>query len=54
MYKRYNKDTEHGRASSVERVRAEHPAADIEVWCEDEHRVGLQPVTRRLWVEEGE
>lgn len=25
----------------VERVRAEYPAADVEVWSEDEHRVAL-------------
>lgn len=41
-------------ATVVEQVRAEHPAAEIEEECEDEHRVGLQPVTRRLCVEEGE
>ena len=38
----------------VERVRAEYPAADVEVWSEDEHRIGLHPVVRRLWVEQGE
>ncbi|MGH2415121.1 MAG: IS630 family transposase [Microcystaceae cyanobacterium] len=37
----------------VERVQAEHPDAAVEVWCEDEHRLGLQPVMRRVWVEEG-
>ncbi len=40
-------------ALEVERVQSEHPDADVEVWCEDEHRIGLQPVSRRLWVEEG-
>ncbi len=38
----------------VEQVQKEHPDADVEEECEDEHRVGLQPVNRRLWVEEGE
>ena len=38
----------------VEQVHKEHPDADVEVWCEDEHRVGLQPVMRRIWVEQGE
>lgn len=34
----------------VEQVHNEHPDADVEVWCEDEHRIGLQPVSRRIWV----
>jgi transposase len=38
----------------VERIQKEYPDADVEVWCEDEHRIGLQPVTRRVWVEAGE
>ena len=37
----------------VERVKNEHPDADVEVWCEDEHRVGRHPVPRRVWVEAG-
>jgi transposase len=39
---------------TVEQVKAEHPDAAVEVWCEDEHRIGLSPVTRQVWVEEGE
>ena len=38
----------------VERVQADHPNADVEVWSEDEHRIGLHPMVRRLWVEQGE
>jgi len=38
----------------VEQVHNEHPDAVVEVWCEDEHRIGLQPLSRRLWVEQGE
>jgi transposase len=38
----------------VEQVQAEHPAADVEVWSEDEHRIGLHPVMRRIWVEQGQ
>jgi transposase len=38
----------------MERVQQEYPDADVEIWCEDEHRIGLQPVTRRVWVEWGE
>lgn len=38
----------------VEHIQQTHPDADVEVWCEDEHRVGLCPVTRRIWVEAGD
>jgi DDE superfamily endonuclease len=31
-------------------VRAAHPAADVTLWAEDEHRLGLLPVIRRVWV----
>ncbi len=41
-------------ASVVEEVQNKHAIAAVEVWCEDEHRIGLQPVMRRLWVEFGE
>ena len=37
----------------VKRVQSEYPDADVEIWCEDEHRVGQHPVPRRIWVEEG-
>jgi hypothetical protein len=29
------------------KVQAAHPDADVEVWCEDEHRLGLKPIMRR-------
>lgn len=38
----------------VKRVEQEYPDADVEIWYEDEHRIGLQPVVRRVWVEFGE
>ncbi len=37
----------------VERVKTEHPDAAVEIWCEDEHRIGQHPVPRRVWVEAG-
>ncbi len=40
--------------AEVEKIQAEHPDADVQVWSEDEHRIGLQPIQRRLWVEQGE
>ncbi len=38
----------------MERIQSEHPNAAVEVWSEDEHRIGLHPTVRRIWVEEGE
>ena len=35
------------------RIKIEHPDADVEIWCEDEHHVGQHPVPRRVWVEAG-
>lgn len=40
--------------SQVEKIQSEYPNADVEVWSEDEHRIGLQPIVRRIWVEQGE
>jgi hypothetical protein len=33
----------------VKEVRAAHPKARVELWAEDEMRVGLKPVLRRVW-----
>jgi transposase len=33
----------------VRRVRAAHPDMVVEVWAEDEARLGLKPITRRIW-----
>lgn len=41
-------------AAEVERIQLENPDATVEIWAEDEHRLGLHPVTRRIWVEAGE
>lgn len=30
-----------------------HPRARVELWCMDEHRVGLKPILRRAWVRKG-
>ena len=35
-------------------VRAAHPAAQVEVWATDEHRVGLKPILRKVWARTGE
>ena len=31
----------------------QHPNDEVEVWAEDEHRLGLQPILRAIWVEKG-
>ena len=33
----------------MRRLRAAHPGKRVEVWAEDESRLGLKPVTRRAW-----
>jgi transposase len=34
-------------------VKATHPDAAVTVWAEDEHRLGLLPVIRRVWAPKG-
>lgn len=34
-------------------MSAAHPAATAAVWAEDEHRLGLLPVVRRVWAPRG-
>ena len=35
-------------------MKARHPQDEVETWCEDEARFGLQPVLRRVWAPRGE
>ncbi len=35
-------------------MRAAHPAAPVAVWAQDEHRLGLLPVIRRVWAPKGQ
>ena len=35
-------------------MKAAHPEDEVETWCEDEARFGLQPVLRRVWAPKGE
>ena len=35
-------------------MKAAHPFDEVESWCEDEARFGLQPVLRRVWAPRGE
>src|SRR5215218_1658251 len=40
--------------AAVARARAAHPGRPVEVWAEDEHRLGLKPVRRRVWAPVGQ
>ncbi len=35
-------------------MRQAHPEATITLWAEDEHRLGLLPVVRRVWAPKGQ
>ena len=35
-------------------MRTAHPAATIALWAQDEHRLGLLPVLRRVWAPKGQ
>jgi len=35
-------------------VSAAHPAATVTLWGQDEHRLGLLPVVRRVWAPKGQ
>lgn len=37
----------------VRRLRAANPNKVVEVWAEDEARLGLKPITRRVWWRKG-
>ena len=34
-------------------MRRDHPGKEVELWCEDEARLGLKPVARRAWALKG-
>ena len=37
----------------VQHLQQIYPQAKIGLWCMDEHRIGLKPVVRRIWVRKG-
>ncbi len=37
----------------VEKLQQAYPEANIELWCQDEHRIGLKPILRRVWARKG-
>ena len=34
-------------------MKREHPGAEVQAWAQDEHRLGLLPVVRRVWAPRG-
>jgi transposase len=40
--------------AAVEQAKAAHPDRPVEVWAEDEHRLGPKPIRRRVWAPKGE
>jgi hypothetical protein len=38
----------------LEALREAHPGSEVELWAEDEARLGLKPVTRRVWAPVGQ
>jgi hypothetical protein len=38
----------------VQVLQHAYPDATIELWAEDEHRVGLKPILRRVWARRGQ
>lgn len=38
----------------VMRLKEAYPTAKVELWCEDEHRLGLKPIIRKVWSPIGE
>jgi len=37
----------------LQRVKQENPNAVVELWTTDEHRIGLQPVMKKVWAAKG-
>ncbi len=38
----------------VAKLKEAYPTAKVELWCEDEHRLGLNPIIRKAWSPIGE
>ncbi|MBO0796369.1 MAG: IS630 family transposase [Ktedonobacteraceae bacterium] len=37
----------------VDKLQKAYPEARIELWSQDEHRIGLKPILRRVWARKG-
>lgn len=40
-------------ATKLKEIQTAYPNADVQLWCEDEHRLGLKPLLRRIYVPQG-
>ena len=40
--------------TEVEKLQKQYPEAKLSVWSQDEHRIGLNPILRRTYVETGQ
>jgi hypothetical protein len=38
----------------LEKLEEAHPEAEVQLWAEDEARVGLKPLMRRVWAAVGQ
>ena len=38
----------------MEKLEEAHPEAEVQLWAEDEARVGLKPLMRRVWAPVGQ
>lgn len=38
----------------VKHIQEIYPQAEVELWCMDEHRIGLKPALRRVWARKGQ
>ena len=38
----------------VARLKEAYPTSKVELWAQDEHRVGLKPILRKVWSPKGE
>jgi hypothetical protein len=43
-----------GLADQLALIAAQHPGRELAVWTEDEHRLGLLPILRRIWAPKGQ
>src|SRR5215471_17659570 len=37
----------------VQALQQAHPESDVQLWATDQHRIGLKPILRRIWVRRG-
>lgn len=51
--RRSRRPSKRGLETAVKTVRTAHPDATVTVWAEDEHRLGLIPIRRRVWAPRG-